>query len=196
MRLMTRALIHICCAPCLGGPLAALRDEGFEVEGVFHNPNIHPLLEFRKRMKAVQVFLESDPLRVTIDGEYGLARYMREALPFEPGRCARCYAARLDYTARLAAKRGIPAFTTTLLVSRHQKRDLVIAAGERAAEAAGVRFLDRDFRDLAEMSADIAKKRRLYRQQYCGCVFSEEERFRDTTRELYRGPGGRPTSQA
>lgn len=182
-------LIHICCAPCLGGPLEALREEGLEVEGFFLNPNIHPLLEFRKRLKALRVFMESDPIPVAFDEEYGLERYLREVRPLEPGRCARCYAQRLVPTAGLAAERGHEAFTTTLLVSRHQDHDTVRRVGEAAAREAGVAFLDRDFRPLADRSAEIAKRKMLYRQPYCGCVFSEAERFRDTTREVYRGEG-------
>lgn len=185
-----RVLIHICCAPCLAGPLESLRAQGHSVEGLFHNPNIHPLLEFRRRVKALRVFLEADPLAVDIDEEYGLEAFLREVGPLEPGRCSRCYALRLGRTAHAAAGRGFDAFTTTLLVSESQKHDAVRRAGEQAGAEAGVRFLYQDFRPLLERSADTAKKRHLYRQPYCGCVFSEAERFRDTTRELYRGPGG------
>ena len=187
-----RTLIHICCGPCLGGPLEALRLEGFEVSGCFFNPNIHPLLEFRKRLKAVRVFQETDPLHIVIEDEYGLERFLREVEPLNPERCERCVALRLGHTARLAAKLGAPSFTTTLLVSRHQKHEAVRLAGERAAQEAGVKFLYRDFRPLADRSHEIARQRRLYRQSYCGCVFSEAERYRDTTREVYRGPGGAP----
>lgn len=188
-------LIHICCAPCLGGPLEALRGESFEVEGFFLNPNIHPLLEFRKRLKALRVFMESDPIPVTFDEEYGLESYLREVRPLEAGRCERCYAQRLAPTANLAAERGHEAFTTTLLVSRHQNHEAVRRAGEAAALEAGVEFVYRDFRPLADRSAQIAKRKMLYRQPYCGCVFSEAERFRDTTREVYRG-GGQAASEA
>lgn len=188
---MPPLLLHICCAPCLCAPLEALRGEGFAVEGFFFNPNIHPLLEFRKRVKALRVFLESDPLQAEICESYGLGEFLEQVAPPAEGRCARCHAMRLERTARLAAEKGLPAFTTTLLASRHQDHASVRRAGERAAESAGVEFVYRDFRPLADRSAEIAKKRQLYRQSYCGCVFSEEERYRNTAKELYRGPGGR-----
>ena len=187
-----KLLIHICCGPCLGGPLEALRAEGFEVEGLFFNPNIHPLLEFRKRVKALKVYLESDPLPTRIEEDYGLESYLRQVRPVDPGRCARCYAMRMERTARTAVDRGVPSFTTTLLVSSHQDHDAVRRAGEMAQEATGARFVYRDFRPLLERSTEIAKHRRLYRQAYCGCVFSEAERYQNTSRELYRGPGGPP----
>ena len=187
---MSDILIHICCAPCLGGPLEALREEGYRPVGRFYNPNIHPLLEFRKRVKALKVFLESDDLSVEIDDTYGLAVFLQTARPLEPARCIRCYAVRLDDAARRAAEIGAPAFTTTMLASRHQDQDLVRQAGESAGEAHGVAFVYRDFRPLAERSRDIATRKRLYRQSYCGCVFSEADRYRDTAKELYRGPGG------
>lgn len=187
---MSDILIHICCAPCLGGPLEALREEGFRPAGRFCNPNIHPLLEFRKRVKALRVFLESDDLPVEIDDAYGLSLFLETVRPLEPDRCARCYALRLGDAARRAAETGSPAFTTTMLASRHQDHDLVRRAGESAGEAHGVEFLYRDFRPQAERSREIAKRKRLYRQSYCGCVFSEAERYLPTTKELYRGPGG------
>jgi predicted adenine nucleotide alpha hydrolase (AANH) superfamily ATPase len=183
-----RVLIHVCCAPCLGGPLEALRAEGHEVEGLFYNPNIHPLLEFRRRIKGLRVFLESDGLPVEVDDRYGLEEFLRQADPLRPGRCARCYALRLNHVAQAAARRGLSAFTTTLLVSRQQDHEAVCRAGQEAAERTGVAFLDRDFRCLADRSDEIARRRRLYRQGYCGCVFSESERYRDTDREAYRGP--------
>ena len=186
-----RVLIHICCAPCLGGPLEALRSQGHEAAGLFYNPNIHPLLEFRRRVKALRVFLESDPLAVEIDEEYGLELFLRRVAPLEPLRCARCYALRLERAAQRAAERGFEAFTSTLLVSAHQDHEAVRRAGEEAASRAGVSFLYQDLRALAARSDEIARRRRLYRQGYCGCVFREAERYRDTTRELYRWPGGR-----
>lgn len=188
---MSDIVIHICCAPCLGGPLATLREESFRPTGRFYNPNIHPLLEFRKRVKALRVFLESDDLPVEIDDAYGLSVFLETARPLEANRCARCYAMRMDDAARFAAEKGAPAFTTTMLASQHQDHGLVRRAGEIAAEAHGVAFLYRDFRPLAERSRDTAKRKCLYRQSYCGCVFSEAERYRDTTKELYRGPGGK-----
>lgn len=181
-------LVHICCAPCLIGPLAVLRAEGAELAGYFYNPNIHPFLEFRKRVKAVRVFQQKDALPIEIDEEYGLDRFVREVYDADrTHRCENCHLLRLRATARKAVERGFEAFTTTLLGSPHQDHEMVRAAGQRAAEEAGVRFLYHDFRPQHEKGHEEARKRGIYLQQYCGCCFSEYERYRDTTRELYRG---------
>lgn len=183
-----RVLIHICCAPCLYGPLESLRAEGMDLAGLFYNPNIHPFLEFRKRIKALRVFMESDNLPVKIIEDYGLHEFIAKVYsPDRSVRCRSCYRIRLFRTAAEAHEQGFDAFTTTLLGSPRQDHDGVRAAGEQAAERNGLKFLYRDWRPLHDRSREMAQKRRLYLQQYCGCCFSEYERFRDTTRELYRG---------
>jgi SpoIID/LytB domain protein len=186
-----KTLIHICCAPCLIGPLAALRGEGIEVAGWFHNPNIHPFLEFRKRMKALRVFAERDPLPIEIDETYGLDQFVRHIYRPDPAqRCEECHRVRLRATAAKARAEGFDSFTTTLLGSPHRDHDLVHRLGEEAAREAGVAFFYRDFRPLHEQGHEEARGRQLYLQSYCGCCFSEWERFRDTHREVYRGGPG------
>ncbi len=182
-----KVLLHICCAACFIGAGKSLDGEGLEVEGLFYNPNIHPLLEFRKRIKAMKVLLENVRTPVTIDESYGLDLFMREVYRPEPGiRCVRCYELRLRRTADVAREQGADAFTTTLLISPHQMHDTIRRVGERIGEESGVPFLYRDFRALDRKAHDDAKRRHLYLQQYCGCCFSEYERYRDTTRELYK----------
>ncbi len=191
-----KTLIHICCAPCLIGPLEVLRREGVTPAGFFFNPNIHPLLEFRRRVKALRVFLEGDPLPVTFDEGYGLERFIHEVYDPDPARrCDACHLLRLRATAALAKADGFDAFTTTLLGSPHRDHERVRALGEQAAEEAGVSFLYRDLRPWHDPGREEARRRQLYLQSYCGCCFSEYERFRDTNREVYRGtppkrPGG------
>jgi epoxyqueuosine reductase len=193
-----KVLIHVCCAPCLIGPLEVLRQEGAQPSGFFYNPNIHPFLEFRKRVKALRVFLEKDDLPVEIIEEYGLELFMRDIYrpalsnaegPDRRERCRACHFLRLRRTAERAKEMGLDAFTTTLLGSPHQDHELLRESGERAAKETGVSFLYRDFRPLHERSHEAARRRQLYLQPYCGCCFSEYERFRDTGRELYRGSG-------
>ena len=187
-----KALVHVCCAPCLIAPLEALRAEGIEPTGFFYNPNIHPFIEFRKRIKAVHVFLESDDLPIEIVADYGLNQFVEEVYnPDRKKRCENCYLLRLRRTALRAREAAMDAFTTTLLTSPHQDHDLLRAVGERVANETGVQFLYRDFRSSDGRSHALARERGLYRQSYCGCCFSEYERYRDTTRELYRGPGPR-----
>jgi len=186
-----RLLLHVCCAPCLGGPLRAFRDEAYDVTAFFYNPNIHPLIEFRRRLKALRVFAESDPVPLEVCESYGLETFLREVwrcgARAGEERCRACYDLRLRRTAHEARRLGAEAFSTTLLSSHRQHHDLIRAVGEAVAEEEGVPFVYRDLRPWARVSEEVARRRHLYRQAYCGCLFSEEERFRDTARHLYRG---------
>jgi len=182
-----KILLHICCAPCLIGPYERLAEEGHEVTALFFNPNIHPLIEFRRRLKAVKVLQERMPVPVIFDESYGLVQFLHEVDWDSPRRCRDCYRLRLNRTARQAVEGGFDAFSTTLLASRQQDHDLVRSVGTDCARKTGSRFLAEDWRPLADQGHDRARDMRLYLQGYCGCVFSEWERFRDTTRHLYRG---------
>ncbi len=186
-------LLHVCCAPCLATALTTLaapaQGDPPPIAGAFfYNPNIHPLLEFRRRVKALRLYLEREGLPAEIDDEYGLPRFL-ETVNWRGGRrerCAGCYAMRLGKTAERAKALGLEGFTTTLLASREQDGDCVREVGEQVAKRCGVRFFTADLRRLLP---DEKRLRGIYKQQYCGCVFSEEERYRDTGKHLYR-PGG------
>lgn len=171
-------LLHICCAHCLAKTLNAWRAEinSSAIAGFFFNPNIHPLQEFRKRLRALEIYLERDPLNAELEASYGLSSFCRAIHPnyLRPERCRICYRLRLMRTAQRAAEMGCDAFTTTMVASCHQDHALLRAEGEAAANTAGVGFVYRDLRDAA---VDAKLTRSLYRQQYCGCVFSEAERY-------------------
>jgi len=185
-----KALLHICCSICALGAYRRLRDEGWQVRGHFFNPNIHPLIEFRRRKKSVQVLQERISLPVEYEEDYGLWDFLRELQhQDQPERCLECYRLRLEHTARRAAELDADVFTTTLLTSKRQDVSALKRIGEECGRQHGVDFLFRDWKGLSEDNRDEAKKMGLYRQQYCGCIFSEEERYRNTTRHLYRGPG-------
>ncbi len=179
-----KRLLHVCCANCLSDVHEALARDGGELTLLFANPNVHPLVEFRRRRKSVRLL--AGRLGLHLDEEpYGLYDFLEavgERRRSEDGRCRVCYRLRLGTAARRAAELGADAFTTTLLVSRHQDRDAIVEAGEEAARRHGVAFETPDLRDLH--GSDLARPRdlKLYRQSYCGCVFSEEERFRETSR--------------
>lgn len=171
-----------------------LADDGHEVTAYFYNPNVHPLIEFRRRLKAINVLSErlgaSEPCFAALlcEETYGLEPFLREAYAgAAPARCERCYEMRLAATARKARALGFDRFSTTLLVSPHQKHDLVRAVGQSTGEREGIEFHYVDFRPLFDDSHAAAKKLMLYLQSYCGCIFSEYERYRDTTRHLYHG---------
>lgn len=180
-------LLHICCACCLCAPLNELRKEGFRVTGLFYNPNIHPFLEFRRRLKALRVFQESDPIPVIYHEEYGIREYLKNVNYKGDDRCADCYALRLKFTADYAKRNGFDTFTSTMLFSVYQNHEQLKMISENLSREHEINFVYRDYRHLSECSQDIARKKMIYRQGYCGCIFSEYERYKDTTRELYKG---------
>jgi hypothetical protein len=182
-----KVLLHTCCAVCLAGPLEDLTARGFETALFFYNPNVHPLLEFRKRLKAFKVFAENRPIKAYADECYGLRAFLEEVdwRSVRQARCEGCYRMRLLRTAQEARLRGFDSFTTTLLVSPMQARESVLKAGRLAAENSGGVFLEEDWRPLFDSSHEYARRRSLYHQQYCGCVFSEEERFAETNKDKY-----------
>jgi len=183
-----KLVVHTCCAPCLAGTwddFAALGD----VFAYFYNPNIHPLLEFRKRLKAFQVLAEREGFAGHVDQEYGLQKFLAMVGAEGQGRCEKCYAERLSKTACFAAEQGAEAFSSTLIASPHQDHGAIRRAGEAAAEVAGLEFIYRDLRHRSVLGQERARKMSLYRQQYCGCIFSEYERYKDTHVEVHRVPG-------
>ncbi|MBM4054167.1 MAG: epoxyqueuosine reductase QueH [Planctomycetes bacterium] len=180
-------LLHICCACCLCAPLDELKKEGFVVTGLFYNPNIHPLLEFRRRIKALRVFQEKYPIKIIFNEEYGLRDFLRSVNYEGNNRCADCYTMRLDSVALYAKKHNFDAFTSTMLFSKYQDHERLKEISEKVSKEKEIKFLYRDYRHLSDHSIEIARKNMIYRQGYCGCVFSEYERYIDTTRELYKG---------
>ena len=173
-------LLHTCCAVCFEAVFDALVEDGRAVTAFFYNPNIHPYREFQKRLRAVEVATGARKVRLIADRRYGLQAYLDDILPAGGGRCRACYRLRLREAARVAAARGIGAFTTTLLASPHQKHDEVAAEGRSAAEEAGLEFFYCDWRGRMPMGVESAHRKSLYRQHYCGCIWSEYERFHHT----------------
>ena len=181
----TKVLLHTCCAPCLIQPLALLRRRGLEVVPFFYNPNIHPFREYRERYFAVVDFCgkEGLPLRA---GPYEMERFLAEVAPGQAGvagepdaasRCSRCFALRLGRAASEARRLGIATFTTTLLVSPYQDQALIREAGEAAAFEHGVHFTFEDMSGGYRESVEESHRQGMYRQSYCGCVYSEKERY-------------------
>jgi predicted adenine nucleotide alpha hydrolase (AANH) superfamily ATPase len=113
---------------------------------------------------------------IIADG-YDMPEYFRRVVGHEEKRCRHCFELRLDKTAETAREKGYDVFTTTLLISPHQKHDLIKEAGERLAGEKGVAFLYADLRKRYSDSRHMTKPMDLYRQQYCGCIYSEWERY-------------------
>lgn len=177
-----RVLLHFCCGPCAVAPLRALLAEGWGVAGWFYNPNIHPLAEYLRRREGAQQVASLHGAEMLFpaedETEYDVTAWCRSALAPATDRCAYCRESRFDRAAREAAKRGFDAFTSSLLYSRRQNHEGMKEAGEKAAAKYGVAFLYRDFRPLWQEGINASKELGIYRQQYCGCVFSEEDRYK------------------
>ncbi len=172
-----KILLHTCCAPCLVYPLDELLSERHEVTALFFNPNIHPYSEFLRRLDAFTAYTRDRGVTVLDDkGLPDMEDWLRDVAFRESHRCRICFNMRLDKAAALAAKKGFDAFSTTLLYSRFQKHDLLKATGEEVSQRHGVPFLYRDWRKGWNEGVKKYRRLGLYRQKYCGCVYSEKER--------------------
>ncbi|WP_405741146.1 epoxyqueuosine reductase QueH [Anaerovibrio slackiae] len=177
-------LLHMCCGPCSCYPVKVLREQGIEPIGYFFNPNIHPYKEWDMRLKAAEEFAARSEMKIITDKHYMLRDFLRRALAAEQvenGRCRMCYTWRLEETARYAAENGFDAFTSTLFYSIYQQHELMKETAEHFAKVYGVKFHYEDFRPGWQEGIDMSMEMGLYRQPYCGCIFSEEERY---SREL------------
>jgi len=170
-------LLHVCCANCAIIPVKTLRERNHRITGFFFNHNIHPYQEFRRRLETVKDYASRVSLEMVWREDYLLEEFLANTASEPLARCGYCYRSRLEETARLAAEQGFEAFSTTLLYSRYQRHDLIVREGELLAERFGLQFFYQDFRTGWREGIDISKAMGLYRQQYCGCIFSEKERY-------------------
>ncbi|NMA17784.1 MAG: epoxyqueuosine reductase QueH [Clostridiaceae bacterium] len=166
-------LLHQCCGPCSMWPLDTLLHAGVDVTLLFFNPNIHPNMEWRRRMENAskaaayyEIPLIVNPLCVP--------SAWRERANDGAGRCRFCYRVRLEHLAKVAHRLGIKYVSTTLLVSPWQNRDVLIEEGRRACEPYSIEFVPCDWRNGYRRGQQMAKEIGLYRQKYCGCILSLE----------------------
>ena len=153
---MTKTLLHTCCAPCSVACIQLLRAEGIEPVSYWYNPNIHPYQEYKARRDTLMAYAPSVGVELIVQEDYGL---------------------RLEQTARCAARHGFDSFSSTLFVSPYQNHELLRQTAEEMARRYGVAFLYRDFRPGFRQGQQEARELGLYMQKYCGCVFSEEDRY-------------------
>lgn len=172
-----KVLLHICCANCAISPIEKIREEGNEVVGYFFNSNIHPYQEYQKRLDSLKQYSERVGLNVIYRDEYLLEEFLKNVSHRVKERCQYCYSLRLEATAREAKERNFDRFSTTLLQSMHQDHRLIRETGERIGKEVGIPFYYQDFRQGWKKGLEVSKAMGLYRQQYCGCIYSEKERF-------------------
>lgn len=136
-------------------------------------------MEYQKRRDTLREFTSKEGIPLFEEDNYGLVGFLQETLNNIVERCEYCYRTRLEATALRAVQEGYPAFTTTLLYSRYQKHDRIIAICEELATRYSLDFFYEDWRNLWQEGIRLSKAAGMYRQQYCGCIFSEEERYRE-----------------
>lgn len=173
-----KTLLHICCAPCANQCIEVLRGDGMEVTGFWYNPNIHPFTEYRARRNCLRDYAATIDLPLMEYSDYALRPFVRAVVEDLNDRCGKCYEMRLFETARQAKEGGFDSFTSSLFISPYQNHDLMRETAQRAAAQYGVEFLYRDFRPYFKTGQEQARALGFYMQKYCGCVFSEEERYR------------------
>jgi hypothetical protein len=189
-----KLLLHMCCGPCAIFPVGQLQQQGYEVVGLFYNPNVHPLTEYLRRRDAAEEVAERLAIKVIFkDEEYDPAAYLRRVVYREASRCFYCYHLRLERTLSIARHGGFDAFSTTLLSSKRQYHERIAQLGADLAGGAQPRFLYQDFRAGWAEGAERSKQWSIYRQQYCGCIYSEAERYAGELRGRASKAGFRPS---
>lgn len=178
-------LLHSCCAPCSSYVLEYLSDY-FGITVFYYNPNIYPDEEYEMRVREQQRFIRAFPAKHPIDfieGAYDKERFYEmarglEQVPEGGERCFQCYELRLREAGELAKARGFDYFTTTLSISPMKNAQKLNEIGQRLAEELGVSYLSSDFkkRNGYKRSTELSKEYGMYRQDYCGCVYSYNER--------------------
>lgn len=179
-------LVHACCGPCLGGSIETIKKslENEKIEAFWYNPNIHPYLEYRERLLSFNRLCKKINTKPNYgDISYGLELFLNGLNgKYSEERCYTCYCMRLEQTAKYAAKNGFRAFTTTLLISPYQQHDLIVEAAKAKAEKFSIEFHYVDLRPAFRQTYQAARDHELYRQRYCGCIFSEYSRFKNDKR--------------
>ncbi len=170
-------MLHICCAPCTIFPFKVLKEQGLDILGLFYNPNIHPYSEYARRRDTLTQYAPGVDLEIFYPADYQMEDFLRGVAFREKDRCLFCYHHRLGKTAEFAKSRGIDVFSTTLLYSRFQKHEAIREIGTAVAAEYGLEFHYEDFRKGWKEGIEISKKLGMYRQQYCGCIYSEKDRF-------------------
>lgn len=203
-----KILLHICCANCAIYPVKTLQEEGHNLTGFWFNPNIHPYQEYELRLDSVKDLAGRWRIGMIYTTEYDPAEFFRmfnatvthilrdtdsssdygTLIPPPPlllkggfERCKSCYRLRLEKTAEQAQKKGFDAFSTTLLISPFQDFEQLVIIGEELADKYDVSFYLRDFRQYFSKAMTYAKEFGLYRQKYCGCIYSRKERYQKKT---------------
>lgn len=185
-------LLHSCCAPCSSYTLEYL-SQYFDITVFYFNPNISPKAEFDKRLAEQKRLIEQLPAKNSIKliaGDYDYDEFLTVAKGYEDvpeggERCFRCYRMRLEKTASLAKEKGFDYFCTTLSISPLKNSQKINEIGILTAQRYGVKWLPSDFkkREGYKRSIELSRQYNLYRQNFCGCVYSKKESEKENINE-------------
>ncbi len=173
-----KTLLHVCCAPCSIKCIESLITESINPVLFWYNPNIHPYTEYMARLNSLKQFASENKLELIIKDEYGLQSFIHKIYPNLDNRCSQCYEMRLSITAQFASENGYDNFTSTLFISPYQNHEMLSNVSKVVAQRYDIPFLYKDFRPNFRQGQRIARENNLYIQKYCGCIFSEEERYK------------------
>lgn len=181
-----KILLHSCCAPCTIYPLEQLSDKVDIVEVIFYNPNIHPFQEYKARKNSLESYLSKKSVPLHIPEEYDLNSYFQKVVFNEKERCSICYDLRFEYTFSYASQNGFDAVTSTLLYSKYQNHSVMKSLCEKYSQQFNVTFYYEDFRKGWQSGIDKSIELDMYRQKYCGCIYSEQERYDNRLKKRLR----------
>ena len=169
-----KLLLHTCCAPCLIGTLPVIQKTGdFDVSCFWYNPNIHPYTEYKSRLDALVDYMPA----CIVKDYYGLVEFTRNVIDNLNERCLYCYDVRIKETVKYAKENNFDIFSTTLLVSPYQNHEKIKEICEKYSKEFGIDFLYADFRVNFREGQKSTREKNIYMQKYCGCIFSEQERY-------------------
>ena len=173
-----RILLHTCCAPCSTYVVDKLRKDGYgDITSYWYNINIHPYTEYKIRRDTLIEYAKTIELPLIVEEDYGIREFTKDVVNNIDGRCEFCYRSRLEKTAKYAVENGFDTFSTTLLVSPYQKHELIVKIANEMADKYNIKFLYQDFREGFRIGQQMARDAGLYMQKYCGCIYSEEDRY-------------------
>lgn len=174
-------LLHVCCAPCSTHVIDSLRKD-YNVTCFFYNPNIYPKEEYSRRLDEMRRYASRVGMKL-VAGDYDSERWLSLTIHLkdekEGGkRCDLCYEIRLEETAKFASKHDFGRFATTLTISPHKRADIINRLGNELTKTHNVVFLGADFKKKNgfKRSVEMSKDENMYRQDYCGCIYSKLER--------------------
>jgi predicted adenine nucleotide alpha hydrolase (AANH) superfamily ATPase len=173
-------LVHTCCAPCSTAVVERLQSEDYDVSLYFYNPNIHPEKEYKKRLKELEKWAKKTGVDLVVapyeKDKWHEAVKGLEKEPEKGSRCDVCYEMRMSHAAQYAKENFYDVFTTVLSISPHKSADKINKIGNKLCKELKIAYLESDFKKDGgfQRSVELSKEYNLFRQDYCGCVYSNK----------------------